>query len=40
MPDPNKNWLTLLSPFNPIASKNVRLTVMAENILIKFPPPK
>ena len=30
---------TLLSPFNPIASKNVRLTVMAENILIKIPTP-
>ena len=30
----------MLSPFNPIASKNVRLTVMAENILIKIPTPQ
>ena len=30
----------LLSPFNPMASKNVRLTVIAENMLIKIPTPK
>ena len=29
----------MLSPLNPMASKNVRLTVMAENILIRIPTP-